>query len=116
MTTVKLRGEKFVLRVPTNEDERHKLTWISQHYPVEDVRKEAAWLLTGPRCSAHPRGKVCEASAVRRCSICERAICKRHSVKLKHTLRDEVFAPARWNVFYVCLVCRWQSVPHLERA
>lgn len=106
MTVVKLRGERFTLRPPRNDDERRKLHWIAEHYPVEQVRQEATLLLAAVQCTAKPAGKPCSASARRRCYLCERAMCGRHSVKVQSDLGGS---------FHVCLLCRWQNVPHLHR-
>jgi len=77
MTVVKLRGERFTLQPPRSDDERRKLRWIAEHYPVERVRQEAVLLLAAIQCSARPAGKLCSAPAKRRCYLCERAICGR---------------------------------------
>ena len=106
MTVVKLRGERYTLQPPCSEEERRKLLWIAEHYPVELVRQEATMLLNAIRCTAKPAGKACYASARRRCYLCERAICSKHSIKVHSDLGGK---------YHVCLLCRWQSVPHLHR-
>ncbi len=107
MTVVKLRGERYTLQPPRNDDDRSKLRWIAEHYPVEAVRQEATLLLAAIRCTAKPAGKACAASARLRCYLCERAICGRDSVKVRSDFGGS---------YHVCLVCRWQSVPHLHAA
>lgn len=107
MTVVKLKGERYTLQPPRNDDDRSKLRWIAEHYPVEAVRQEATLLLAAIRCTAKPAGKTCTAAARRRCSLCGRAICGRHSVKVRSDLGGS---------YWVCLICRWQSVPHLQAA
>jgi hypothetical protein len=85
---------------PRNDDDRSKLRWIAEHYPVEAVRQEATLLLTAIRCTAKPGGKACTASARRRCYLCERAICGRHSVKVRSDLGGS---------YHVCLIYRGPS-------
>src|SRR5690348_15765037 len=82
MTVIRLRGERYVLQSPRHDEDRRKLRWIAEHYPIEAIRKEAELLLASVRCTAKPTGKACQASARRRCYLCERAICGRHSVKV----------------------------------
>jgi hypothetical protein len=83
MTVIRLRGERFVLRPPRTNDERRTLQWVAEHYPIERIREEATLLLASIRCTARPGGKKCQASAVRRCLLCKRAICGAHSIKVR---------------------------------
>jgi len=106
MSVIKLQGVRFTLRIPTTAEERRKLQWVADHYPVDRIREEAKLLLDAIICTARPARKQCERPARLRCYLCQRAVCEAHCVKVESGLGGS---------YYVCLICRWKSVPHLDR-